>query len=235
MRNYISNDELEELGESLIAGYTGGNEKLLCIDIEGFISDYLGLSIIYTSFTDNEKIGFLSDGKQPVEIFSNGRNVQAVFPKWNIVLDKVLLSDLEFGRRRFTLAHEAAHFILEKHNPMAEAYFHRVFDSEQDYSLPELKELMNLTESQADRLAATLLMPKFLVESVLKKYNRSKPVTVYGNTILAPSGKIAMRRMGDSLGVSYTALFIRLKHLGLLEYRDQEEYIAKHLGVGGTR
>ncbi len=233
MRSYISNYELEELGESLIANYLQGNDNCLCIDIEGFITDYLGLSIIYTNFADKEKIGFLSDGEEQLPIYSNGKEVKAVFPKWNIVLDKFLLSENEFGRRRFTMAHEAAHFILEKHDPMTKAYFHRVFDKEQDYSLPDLQELMNLTESQADRLAATLLMPKFIIERSLKKFNRGRPLTVYGNSILPPSGKIAMRKMGDSLGVSYTALFIRLKDLSLIEFRDQEEYIRKYLGVGG--
>lgn len=41
----------------------------------------------------------------------------------SVVLDKYLLLKSEFGKRRFTLAHEAAHKLLEKHNPMQSAAF----------------------------------------------------------------------------------------------------------------
>lgn len=236
MRGYISNKELEELGESLISSYLKGNDKCLCIDIEGFIRDYLGLDIKYESFAEEDvgKIGFLSDGTTELKINRQGRAVKVVFPKWNIVLDKILLADNECGRCRFTMAHEAAHYLLERHNPMTSAQFHRVFDREQNYSIPDLKELMSMNESQADKLAATLLMPRFLIDRALKRFNRGKELKVYGQTILAPKEKVTMRKMGDSLGVSYTALFIRLRDLGLLEFRNQEEYFKSHLMTGGV-
>jgi len=236
MRGFISNKELEELGESLIASYLKGNDRCLCIDIEGFIKDYLGLEMKFVSFAEEDKgkIGFLSDGKTELSIYTEGRAVKVIYPKWHIVLDNLLQSDLEFGRRRFTMAHEAAHYILEKHNPMMSAQFHRVYDREKDYTVPELAELMNLNETQADKLAATLLMPRFIVERALKKYNREKPIKVYGSYILAPKEKITMRKMSDSLGVSFTALFIRLRDMELLEFRDQEEYFKSHLMTGGV-
>jgi len=237
MRGFVSNRELDELGESVISSYLKGNDSCLCIDIEGFITDFLGLKIRYVSFAEEDKgkIGLLSDGRTEVQIYENGNAVGVVFPKWHIVLDKVLLTDNEWGRRRFTMAHEAAHYLLERHNPLMSMQFHRVLDSEKDYSGAELAELLNINETQADKLAATLLMPRFIVERALKKYNREKPVRVYGQTIMAPKEKLAMRKMSDSIGVSFTALFIRLRDMGLLEFRDQDEYIKKHLVSGGAK
>ena len=106
MRSFISNYEIEELGESLISSFLKGDDSCLCIDIEGFITDFLGLTIRYVTFaeTDKDKIGFLSDGKEELAIMSSGHEVKAVFPKWHIVLDSFLLADQEFGRRRFTMA-----------------------------------------------------------------------------------------------------------------------------------
>ena len=53
----------------------------------------------------------------------------------SVVLDKYLLLKSEFGKRRFTLAHEAAHKLLEKHNPMQSAAFRREFNSNDTYSM----------------------------------------------------------------------------------------------------
>ena len=46
----------------------------------------------------------------------------------------------EFGKRRFTLAHEAAHKLLERHNPMQVAAFRREFDSNENYDAKTLKQ-----------------------------------------------------------------------------------------------
>ena len=45
MRSYISYDELEELGETIVRAYINKTRRYnaLCVDIEGLVTDYLGL------------------------------------------------------------------------------------------------------------------------------------------------------------------------------------------------
>ena len=50
-----------------------------------------------------------------------------------------------------------------------------------------------------------------------------------------PREKVILNKMADSLNVSYTALTIRLKRLGMLKHHDISEYITKELQLGGDR
>ena len=115
MKTLVTNAELEQVGEGLIRKYMGEKHPPpRCVDIEGFISDYLRLSIVYASIaeTDRDKIGFLSDGRYPLKVYENGRTVERVFPAGTVVIDRYLLREDRSGQRRFTLAHEAAHLIF---------------------------------------------------------------------------------------------------------------------------
>ena len=49
MRSYISYDELEELGETIVRAYINKTRRYnaLCVDIEGLVTDYLGLTVVY--------------------------------------------------------------------------------------------------------------------------------------------------------------------------------------------
>ena len=66
MNCFISSQELEALGEGLSRDYMEKSHRRnsMCFDIEGFITDYLGLSICYESFAEDDisKIGFLANG-----------------------------------------------------------------------------------------------------------------------------------------------------------------------------
>ena len=118
----VTNAELEQVGEGLIRRYIGDRHPPpRCVDIEGFITGYLGLSIVYASIAeaDRDKIGFLSDGRYPLKVYENGKTVERVFPAGTIVVDRFLPRDDRSGQRRFTLAHEAAHLIFERMSPLA--------------------------------------------------------------------------------------------------------------------
>ncbi|MCD8361727.1 MAG: ImmA/IrrE family metallo-endopeptidase [Lachnospiraceae bacterium] len=234
MRNYISNAELEELGEGIILGYTKGEtDKLERIDIEGLITEYLHLAIEYKRFAEDDmsKIGFLANGITPLCIYSGNRKIERVFGKGTIVLDSFLLRKEESGRRRFTLSHEAAHWLLERHNPPQVA-FRTEYDEEQEYSVKELRRMFSMMESQADRLAAVMLMPEYTVRNALRRYAGTSRIKVYGNSVFAQKEKIAMQRMADHMGVSWSALYYRLKELNLLEPRDIQEYLSENLKLG---
>lgn len=239
MRSYISYDELEELGEAIVRAYIDKTRRYntLCVDVEGLITDYLGLSVVYETITEDDpnKIAFLSNGKRPLIISREGKRLAIVYPQNTVVLDKFLLNESESSRRRFTLGHEGAHSVIAKQNPMQDVgCFYNEFDPNRHYTLDEQGELLSFAETQADRLASVFLMPRFVLQKVMKKYKCENGLTVYGWNVFAPDEKIKLRKMADCMGVSYQALVIRLRTLGLLISRDLEEYIEKELQLGGS-
>ena len=231
MNSLISNRELDELGDGLVRHYlahSGMQATARCIDIEG-LANFLGLTVTYETFAekDFDKIGFLSDGKTPLLVRRNGRVVSFLFPLGTIVLDVSLHADKESGRCRFTIAHEIAHFMIDQHRPAAQ--YHRTFDAEKKYSVAEMNELFNIVENQADRLAAAILMPRFMVDRALDDFYKGKRIPVYGQNIIAPKEDKAISRMAAQIGVSYSAMLIRLRQFGLLDYHPVDEYFEKAL------
>ena len=218
MSIYMSRAELEEISEGLITAYANkfSNRVIQSIDIEHFITEFLMLRIEYASFAEDDagRIGFLADGATPLLVHQDGKIIPFVFPKDTIVLDKFLLAEKEQGRRRFTMAHEASHHILSKMYAMpSEGRFHAEYDSERSYSKEELAQMFASVEWQADTMGASLLMPRRIIENALAKYNQSNPIKVYGDNTITSKDKAVIRRMAAYIGVSYTALVIRLRDM----------------------
>jgi len=234
---YMSRAELEEISEGLITAYANkfSNRVIQSIDIEHFITEFLMLRIEYAFFAEDDagRIGFLADGATPLLVHQDGKIIPFVFPKDTIVLDKFLLAEKEQGRRRFTMAHEASHHILSKMYAMpSEGRFHAEYDSERSYSKEELAQMFASVEWQADTMGASLLMPRRIIENALAKYNQSNPIKVYGDNTITSKDKAVIRRMAAYIGVSYTALVIRLRDMGLFEYHNILEYISNELNLG---
>ena len=239
MRKYVTNEELELLATAFIREFSNVLKlsEMSCVDIESFATEFLGLHIVYESFAEDAgKVGYISDGKRYMQVVREGMKVKVRFPADTIVIEKSLLSQGEWDRKRFTIAHEAAHRIMEKHFSMErQAAFHTDFDPEMKYTDRMLSELFDSNESITNRLAACLLMPDYLVKKVLEKCNAGKPVTVYDGNVLSARGKTLVRKMADLMGVSFLAFFNRLKELKLLKVRPISEYILKEYYRGGER
>ena len=88
-----------------------------------------------------------------------------------------------------------------------------------------------MTESQADKLAASLLMPFFLVKRALKDINHGNKVRIFGDNVISPDERIILNKMAAQIGVSFTALMIRLRQFGMLDYHPLGEYIETTLGM----
>ena len=235
MKQHLSNKETEELGESYIARYYKQSPSdSLCVDIEGFATECLGLDIQYRTFAneDSDTIGFLADGTTPVCVYENKEPAHVVFPAKTVVIDRFLLSPAESGRKRFTIAHEAAHYLLERMCAVPMARHHREYDSERSYNETDLRELLSIDESRADRLAAALLMPRFNVDKALTRFADGKKFCIYGETIMMPQDKMRLQIMADGIGVSFSALQIRLRELGLIEYHTFEEFVKQDFVEG---
>lgn len=239
MKCLTSYQEIDALGEGLFRNYTKKKHRwnAMCFDIEGFITDYLKLPIMYEIFAeaDKSKLGFLSNGIEPLRVERDGRLCDIVYKKDTIVIERFLLRNEESGRRRFTLAHEAAHYIMKLHlqNDNA-AVYHNDYDEEGSYSVEDITRMFSLNESFANRLGAALLMPEYLVRKALGKYNEGNKIVLYDGGVFSKEEKIKLQKMADGLGVSFTAMLNRLKSMLLLELRPIEEYIEKGLGLGGV-
>ena len=242
MKRFTSFDEIESLCGALIRDYFRSRHytSVQCVDIEGFVRDYLGVPVVYETFAEPDpgRVGFLSDGERPLAVRRGDRVERIVFPARTAVIEKGLLSPKENARRRFSISHEGAHDVLDRHVPIQAspaAAFHSEFDPEAAYSPELLREMLNVNECFANRAAACLLMPDFLVRRVLKKHNDSRKVIIYDGSILSQDQKLLIQRMADAMGVSYTAFFHRLSELDLFERRPVEEYLHGGLRYGGER
>ena len=229
---WLSNASIDELGNGLIKNYLGKKaNELLFVDIDRFVAEYLKLPVVYARFAEDDatKLGFISDGKTPLWIYSGKTKRRRIFSKGTIVIEQCLCSERETGRRRFTIAHEAAHYIADK--SLAAASFHREYDNERTYSTSDLKELFNINEANVDRLASALLMPEFMLRNYLSHSHREGGINVYDDAFIRPEDNLFIQTMAADMGVSVTALQIRIKQLGLYVKKPMNEYLAE-LGLG---
>lgn len=141
MKHFIPNRELDELGTGVVLTYikkSGIAGFPRCVDIEG-IANSMGLNVVYETYAedDYDKIGLLSDGITPLKVKRGNKIVPFLFPLGTIVVEANLRKEIESGKRRFTIAHEVAYFIINRHNPVPQ--FQRTFDVERECSLAEMK------------------------------------------------------------------------------------------------
>ena len=232
MQRIASFQELEVLGEGFAYDYMKKHGRLrsASLDIEGFITEYLGLKVVFENIAEEDatKIGFVSDGVTPLTVSRDNETSAVVFPKNTIVIDRYLLRNSQSSRRRFILAHEAAHVILEKHLPQrCEARYKSEFSQEAFYSFEDQMRMFSMDEVMTDRLAAVMLMPPFLVSRVIKRHNGGNAVCCFEGCVFSPKARLTVQKMADDLGVSYSAMINRLRELKLLEIRPVGEYIAE--------
>ncbi len=240
MKRLTTNNEIENLCEAMIKDFFKCKHysNVMCVDIEAFVREYLGVPILYETFAEPDpgRVGFLSDGKRPLLVLKDNKVERVVFPARTAVIEKCLLYPKESARRRSSIAHEGAHDILARHIPLQTspaAAFHNEFDPEKTYTGDMLKSMLSISECFANRAAACLLMPRFLVKRVLKRHNESRKVILYGDGILSQDQKLLIQKMADAMGVSFTAFQTRLYELDLFDRRPVDEYLHSGLRYGG--
>lgn len=237
MLNCLSKAEIDEAASGLLEVYNRvyGAGMQQSVDIEKFAKEMLGLKICYDLFAEigAGKIAFLSNGSAPLMVRHKGEIVSKVFPDNTIVLDCLLKGGDQYGRRRFAIAHESSHHIL---NMMAgkrhAAAYHTEFDNEYCYTAEEMKRILNAEEWQANAMSAALLMPPDLVKDNLRSLGLSTPLKCYGGILFSPNERYLVDRAAARMGVSYTAFCYRLKSLGLLTYCNTADYVTEELGLG---
>lgn len=145
----------------------------------------------------------------------------------NIVIDMSLSGQRQLPRRRFTLAHELAHWILHRsyHSPTNQVYALRkqgyLSCKEVTHSIRQrdAKTDSEKEEAQANALAAALLMPKgaFLSCATIelrKKHGQNTTSFIREDDPI--SYKEALEHIASVFNVSFQATEIRLDHFDLL-------------------
>lgn len=70
-------------------------------------------------------------------------------------------------------------------------------------------------------------------EGTLVKYVGTDSIKLYGENTLSAKDKAAIKKVANALGVSISALRIRLEHLNMIEKLDMKEFIHAKLFKGG--
>lgn len=227
MRQIKNSREIDELCETIIRQYEGEEYIEKPVDIAGLAVDHFKLKVLYVRFAagKKEKLGCISNGTTMYKLIHNGEIRPYCFPKNTILLDISLKSEQNRSRRRFTLAHEVYHYIDNVINGNQSYGYHSKLTEGNEYSIEELSETMSIGEWAADRGAAALLMPKNLVYTTARAIIGDYCIPIFGSNIVLDNDKQKIAQMAKYLGVSYTAMFIRLKELRLFYYRSAKEYL----------
>ena len=99
MKRFTTNDEIEDLCEAMIKDFFKSKHytNVMCVDIEAFVREYLGVPIVYETFAEPDpgRVGFLSYGKRPLMVRRNGKVEEITFPPRTAVIEKFLLGPKE--------------------------------------------------------------------------------------------------------------------------------------------
>ena len=137
-----------------------------------------------------------------------------------VFIDERLRSDELTGVCNFTMMHEAAHrilkatFPLDYNKPVNACSVHYY-----SYSQIADRKVDDWYEWQANAFTSCLLLPRELVHKHMERVGLNGQIRLL-NKIFAPKEYALFCTMADSLGVSKTALSIRLDQMGLISRND---------------
>lgn len=224
---FLSRNDLEAIGARVITAYKTlpeiSGEPLEKVDIDYLVQELLGLSIDYGHLSlDREKLGLTSSSEVGVEVFSE--NLDRTEEQYYMLDGKTILieSDLmkegaNAGRRNYTVSHESCHHILRMLFP-------------NDYGVQancrtvhccyrSNKKSGDWEEWQVETLAAIILLPPECVFRCMNRFGLGAQMRLL-NRVYAPADYVRFEEMASFMGVSKTALSIRLTQLGLLRRND---------------
>lgn len=219
---YLSRATLEQIGEEITEACFGSDTPPDAVDLEVLTRDFLRLEVRYAALAPYGLLGFTS--------FTDARigkpdGSETLVEAGVIYVSTALLAPNADGRRRFTIAHEAAHQVV--HRLVGEESEKAAFLRERGAEpLPARRVLQtpgDWREWQADTLAAALLMPEGRMRSVLHRYHPEGPMTRYGSR-LNHHDIAALWACADRMRVSHTACARRMEGLGLIRRRPAHEY-----------
>ena len=151
--NQIALNALKSLKENIIFG------EPKAVPIEKIVEQVYQLTIEYVHLTEKgDKLGQMvySKGYTGVFDFEQDKYVLFYVNAGTILIESNLIDDItQYGRYRFTLAHELGHWLLHQEMFLKTRQAAAMYDEENDE---------HIIEWQANYIAKAILMPKGLVK-----------------------------------------------------------------------
>ena len=194
---YYREQALETIARQIIKEYDAALfEEPSAIPIEDIIEKCHKLTVIYQQIRKTGQIlgeTVFDDTFVPVY---DGRYLWLPVERGTVIIDSGLLNPRSYGRLRFTLAHELAHWIIHQH-----IYAGSGQAAAMRKSIAKSSEAGKAVERQADLLGSLILMPAGQVKKGFYRHHA------------APNPADALARL---FAVSKQAMNIRLKELRLM-------------------
>lgn len=182
---YITYEALDDYGQRIVQDFSPETAHTPAImDVDGFVEYYLHLNVEFRRISYNRKIlGMTAFNGGLIEVINEdtGRPEQLSVAAGTVVIDTSLMTKRNTPRLRFTMIHEAAHWLLHRKayaedNPFGPAgvyenQFLAAKEGRMDYSR-SLKEHTDIErmERQADFLASAILMPISAMRLAYRNY-----------------------------------------------------------------
>ena len=219
----LSRKDLERISRRVLFRYlTLSDRKMDRIDPVDFAEKICGLHFAFADMSVTGSILGLtsySDVDLTISVPRGNGSVQEFHLNGNIAyVDQNLANAGSVGRLNFTLVHEAAHQILgmlypEEYNPSAQPFICRLADERCTYPITDW------VEWQTNVLTAYLLLPRELIDRYMDELGLGRQINLL-NKVFAPKEYALFSEMAKRLGVSKTALSIRLDNLGMIGRND---------------
>jgi Zn-dependent peptidase ImmA (M78 family) len=222
----LSRDFLEDLADKLLKEYYSGQMNPTCsTDIDSFAKNFMHLQVRYEDlhFQETDVLGVTA--YQETNVVLNPKEPdRKIYINANVVLlDYSLDNPRMIGRRNFTLAHECSHHAIYLLEPYVTKASCRKCGS--TYSLRDLKTANDWSEWQANTLGAALLMPRRLIDYLFFLFHAEDKIKIYEGDYMYHDSRNKLDSMARYLGVSRSALLIRLKQLDRIEIHSFQEYL----------
>lgn len=233
----LSLKEIEEIAAGIIKDFNRaffgdaaeGEPFVRATPIDQFAKEYLGLDVTFARLSGDGSICGLTAYADTEYIHEeNGCLLRIPLKKNQILLDSSFLEvgqvEKLCGKRRFTLAHECAHQLLfqmesdEVRNSCKARYA-----AYTPYSCRDLKTKEDWNEWQANALGAAILMPQSEIDRAMWYFAQSRKLLNYEGWFTY-CDRVVITCICNLLGVSKSALVIRLEQLGYIENRKRAEY-----------
>jgi len=231
----LSRNDIEQIAEMILVQYRKLPEvqkkKMYRVDPELLLTKVLGLNIEYGHLSiDGSILGLTSFEEVEVEVldYTDMETFVSLDGKTVIIEEDLHNDSTQIGRFNFTLMHEGSHQIFNRlfpneygcKKPNASPVHYHTYNSEKN------KPIKDWEEWQANTLAASILLPKDLIEYGMFLFGLGKKIKCL-NRITNFETYQKFSALADFLGASKSALAIRMKQLNLLE----KEYLDNPLAI----
>ena len=218
---WLSRKDIEHISCRLLRDYLKkAPQKVDYIDPADFAEKMCGLQFIFADISEaHDFIGLTATSGVIITIPQrDGTRLDYELDGKTAFIDQSLVAENQVGRLNFTMMHEAAHQLFwmlypEEYEAQTPRCVFRMTDEHTQYPV------LDWEEWQTNVLTSFLLLPKELVYRHMANVGLKDGISVL-NRIYARKDYERFSEAAKRLGVSKTALAIRLSQLGLVGRND---------------